>query len=141
MVGIRDGPGAAMPDRVDISFNVSPNSGVPIYRQLVDQIERLVSCDVLRADDLLPSVADVARQLSINPMTVSRAYNLLTERGALVRIRGVGMQVAPNTTRPADERLAMLRPQIEELWLQAEQLGLERSAVLDHLAQDTGVTP
>ena len=130
-----------MPDRVDISFNVSPNSGVPIYRQLVDQIERLVSCDVLRADDLLPSVADVARQLSINPMTVSRAYNLLTERGALVRIRGVGMQVAPNTTRPADERLAMLRPQIEELWLQAEQLGLERSAVLDHLAQDTGVTP
>ena len=122
-----------MSDKADISFHISPNSGVPIFRQLVDQITRLVACEQLKAGDLLPSVNDVSRQLAVNPMTISRAYNLLTEQGVLERQRGIGMRVMANAAKPLDERLRMIEPKITELMTQAEQLGIDRETVISHM--------
>tara|TARA_Y100001934_G_scaffold117514_1_gene143876 strand:+ start:492 stop:887 length:396 start_codon:yes stop_codon:yes gene_type:complete len=119
--------------KADISFHIAPTSGVPIFRQLMDQIERLVACEQLRGGDLLPSVSDVSKQLAVNPMTISRAYNQLSEQGVLERQRGIGMRVAENAAKSTEERLRMLDDQIGELWAQAEQLGLDRTTVVRYL--------
>jgi len=69
-------------------FNISPSSGVPIYKQLFNQIERMVLSGYFAQGDTLPSVRQVAADLEVNPMTVSKAYGLLEERGYLTRLRG-----------------------------------------------------
>jgi len=124
-----------MSQKVDISFNITPNSGVPIFRQIIELIERLIACGVLKGGDLLPSVNEVSRQLAVNPMTISRAYNLLHERGLLNRLRGIGMQVAGNATKSTDERLEMLSEKINEIWVQAKQLGLNKKEVVEYISQ------
>jgi GntR family transcriptional regulator len=74
-------------------FELHPTSGVPIYRQLVDQVRALVAGGQLRPGDLLPSVRQVAQAAEINPMTVSKAYSRLEVEGLVERVRGQGMRV------------------------------------------------
>jgi DNA-binding transcriptional regulator YhcF (GntR family) len=68
-------------------------------------------------------------------MTISRAYNLLHERGLLIRLRGIGMQVAGDATKSMDERLEMLSGKINEVWVQAKQLGLNKKEVVEYITQ------
>ena len=80
-------------------FSVTTGSGEPIYRQLVEQVRRLVAGGQLAAGNELPSVRETAQALAINPMTVSKAYSQLEATGVLERRRGVGMVVAAHHTR------------------------------------------
>ncbi len=105
----------------------------------MELIERLIACGVLKGGDLLPSVNEVSRQLAVNPMTISRAYNLLHERGLLIRLRGIGMQVAASATKSTDDRLEMLKDNINEVWIQAKQLGLERQQVIEFMSENMEV--
>ena len=73
-------------------MNVS--SGVPIYRQLIDQINQAIRMGLLSTDEKLPSVRILAKALQINPMTISKAFAQLEIEGVLIRKRGVGMLVA-----------------------------------------------
>ncbi len=122
-----------MNPKAQISFHISPTSGVPIFRQIMEQVERLVACEQLKGGDLLPSVNEVSRQLAVNPMTISRAYNLLHEKRVLERQRGIGMRVSDSAAKSVQERLDMLVPKIEELLAQTEQLGLEKQTMVDYL--------
>jgi GntR family transcriptional regulator len=74
-------------------FVVHPSSGVPIYRQLIDQVEALVAGGRLRPGDTVPSVRQVAGALGVNPMTVSKAWSRIEGEGVLERDRGRGMVV------------------------------------------------
>src|SRR5437899_391536 len=76
-----------------ISLFVSPVSGVPIYRQLVEQIRAQVVGGRLEAGEFLPSVRQVAEELAVNPMTVSKAYSLLEKDEVVELVRGQGMRV------------------------------------------------
>lgn len=108
-------------------FSVSPGSPEPLYRQLMDQIRRLVAGGQLAPGDDLPSVREMAQALTLNPMTVSKAYGLLELEGVLQRRRGLGMQVAagePRLTSNLDERLALLRPTLERAATETRQLEL-----------------
>ena len=75
-------------------LEIDHRSGVPIYRQLMDQVRQAVLTGRLGLGDQLPPVRDVAARLMINPMTVSKAYALLEAEGLLERRRGVGLFVA-----------------------------------------------
>lgn len=113
-------------------FDIQPSSPTPIYRQVIDQVRRLIAGGQLRAGDELPSVRSVAERHAINPMTVSKAYSLLEAEGLLTRRRGVGMAVAEGT-RPAGpqaDRLTLLQPALEAAAQQAIQLGLPREAAV-----------
>jgi GntR family transcriptional regulator len=115
-------------------FRVEPTSGVPIYRQLLDQVLALRSSGRLAPGAFLPSVRQVAEDLAINPMTVSKAWSLLERDGVVELVRGQGMRVAAprNTTTPA-QRLAELRPLLEQTAARAHQLAVPRRTVLDTL--------
>lgn len=113
-------------------FSITPGSSEPLYRQLVEQVRRLVTGGQLAAGDSLPSVRDVAQALAINPMTVSKAYGLLEMEGILCRRRGLGMTVAAAPAGSADiaARIALLRPTLERAASEARQLELDPATVV-----------
>ena len=113
-------------------FQIHPSSGVPIYRQLMDQVRTLIAAGRLSADEMLPSVRQIAEDLQINPMTVSKAYSLLERDGVLERVRGQGMRVAAVTdAQPSvKQRQQLLKPLLEQLAAEAYQLNLTREQVL-----------
>jgi GntR family transcriptional regulator len=75
-------------------FRFDAGSGVPIYRQLGQQVRRDVMLGRLRPGDQLPTVKEVVEALSVNPNTVVKAYGELEHEGVVVRRQGVGTFVA-----------------------------------------------
>ena len=116
-------------------FSISTGSPDPIYRQLIEQVRRLVAAGMLAPGDTLPSVRDVAQALAVNPMTVSKAYNLLEMESVLERIRGQGMQVAQRRGRNKGEREALLRPALERAAREARELDLDDPTILELFKQ------
>ena len=107
-------------------FILNPQSGIPIYRQLVEQVRRMVTSSQLSPGDSLPSIRDLAQQHAINPMTISKAYSMLEAEGLLQRNRGKPMTVAKHqlTQSPIQQRLKQIEPQVQQLVLAAKQLEL-----------------
>jgi len=115
-------------------FQVFPSSGVPIYRQLIDQIVAQIGSGRLQEGDLLPSARETAAELEINPMTVSKAYSQLEQRGILELVRGKGMRVREREPRGSlEERKNQVRPHFEQALAHSYQLSLSRKDVLDVL--------
>jgi GntR family transcriptional regulator len=125
-----------MPPRPDTSaaalFSVNTGSSEPIYRQLMDQVRRLIAAGQRAEGDSLPSVRDVAETFAVNPMTVSKAYSLLEAAGVLARQRGVGMVVAQGTptAQAMGSRLSLLQPTLEKAALEAAQLEIPAEEAL-----------
>ncbi len=113
-------------------FILRPHSGVPIYRQLSEQIRRMAASGQLPPGTELPSIRALALTHAINPMTVSKVYSLLEAEGVLERHRGKPMTVAkPATTEaPLAKRLGQLAPHLEQLVLAARQLELTEGDVV-----------
>lgn len=118
-------------------FTLNPQSGIPIYRQLAEQVRRMVAGGQLQAGDELPSVRELALEHAVNPMTISKAYSLLEVEGLLVRQRGKPMQIAPQSQQQYSQqaRLQHLQPQLEQLVLAARQLEITDKQLLDSLRQ------
>jgi GntR family transcriptional regulator len=123
-----------------VNFEINPTSGVPIYRQIVDQVHALVAGALLREGDLLPSVRQVASDASVNPMTVSKAYSRLETERVVRRVRGLGMQILPPSQNGSlDERKQQFRATLEPAIHRARQLGLNQKQireVISTLLQD-----
>jgi GntR family transcriptional regulator len=111
---------------------LNPQSGVPIYRQIVDQVRRLIASGRLPPGAELPSVRDLAVEHAVNPMTISKAYSLLETEGLLTRNRGKPMSVAHRAKKPSPmpQRVQQLDRQVEELVLAARQLRLAKKDLL-----------
>ncbi len=75
-------------------LQLAPSSGVPIYRQIVDQITYQIASGWLQSGQRLPSVRELARQLPANQNTVLKAYEWLEREGLLIRRQGDGTFVA-----------------------------------------------
>jgi len=107
-------------------FILHPGSGVPIYRQLVEQVRRLIAGGQLPPGAELPSVREIAMTHAVNPMTVSKAYAQLEAEGLLERNRGKPMTVAAGRRTQASltKRLKQVEPQVQQLVQAARQLEL-----------------
>jgi GntR family transcriptional regulator len=116
-------------------FEINATSGVPIYRQIVDQVHAMLAGGLLREGDLLPSVRQVAQDAAVNPMTVSKAYSRLETDGVVRRSRGLGMQVvAPSQNGSLDSRKSQFRTAVEPAFHRARQLGLNADQIRDVIA-------
>ena len=72
---------------------VDPHSGVPVYRQVVDQIRFQIASGQLAPGEELPSTRSLSLKLGVNPMTISKAYGILEDEGALLRRPGLSLVV------------------------------------------------
>lgn len=106
-------------------LNVNPSSGEPIYRQLGEQIVRLIVGGQLQSEQVLPSVRQMAEHLTVNPMTVSRAIQQLVEQGWLERRRGQPTRVALKAQNEASNSNQLLITPVDALIKQAQQLGID----------------
>lgn len=101
------------------------HNGVPAYRQIVDQIRLLIASGVLKPDDELPSTRALSAELSLNPMTVSKAYSLLEHDGVLERRRGQTLTVrARHADDVETQKLEQLRRSLAGPAAMARQLGI-----------------
>lgn len=75
-------------------FRLDNSTGVPVYRQLIDQVLLAISAGTLHGGEQLPTVRQVAVDLAINPNTVMRAYRELEIRGTLTTQQGLGTFVS-----------------------------------------------
>jgi len=126
---------------IELSLQLSPTSGTPLYRQLVEQIQRMVASGQLQSGDKVPSVRQLATHFDVNPMTISKAYSLLEMDGVLVRLRGRGMEVAPQAKeqQSLEQRLALIAPTLQRLVAESRQLGIsaeELSQALKRLLEE-----
>ncbi|MCP5102637.1 MAG: GntR family transcriptional regulator [bacterium] len=122
---------------INLLFQVQPSSGVPIYRQIIDQVERLIISGALQPGDELPSVRQAAAELEINQMTISKAYSLMEAKGLLERSRGKPMAVASRRGkgRSLEQRMELIRPVLTEAATQARQLALPKDTVLNEFTR------
>ncbi len=104
---------------------VDTRSGVPIYKQVVQQVEKGIMGGLLKPGDQLPTVREVALELTINPNTVARAYRELEHAGVIESTQGRGTFVAKDLPRPSgkDKEMIIIE-RIEELVREASQLNI-----------------
>lgn len=109
----------------EFAFRLDPHSGVPVYRQLIDQVQAAIATSALRTGDQLPTVRRVAVDLAINPNTVSRAYREMELRGILDTQQGTGTFVADNQIKhtPA-ERNRQITQLVTEFVARAGSAGI-----------------
>ena len=107
-------------------FQIDFSNSLAIYDQIVRQIKFAIAGDVLKEGELIPSVRELARELTINPNTVSRAYRQLQDEGVLASVRGTGLAVAAGAgQRCREERVELIRTRLEQVIAEARQSRLD----------------
>ena len=110
-------------------FRLDNSSGVPVYRQIIDQVQLAIASKGLRGGEQLPTVRQVAVDLAINPNTVMRAYREMEIRGILTSQQGLGTFVTPSSVRQDEaqrnSRLSRLAAEI------ASKAGAEGFSLLE----------
>ena len=111
-------------------FKIDPGNGVAIYDQIVRQIKFAVADGAVTSGELVPSVRELAKQLAVNPNTVSRAYRQLQDDKILSSVRGTGLLVANGAAakcRSARQRIVQNR--LKDVLNEAARSGLPESDV------------
>ncbi len=114
-----------------MQIQVSLQDGVPIYRQIVNQVKYLVASGRLSTGEQVPPVRKLAEQLIVNPNTVARAYRELETEGVLTTRRGAGAFVAENGSPLARrEQHRILSERIDVLLAEAGTMNVDLDTVL-----------
>jgi len=120
---------------VATTFHLDPASGVPFYRQIIDQILAAVATEVIAPGDQLPTVRALAVELQVNLNTVAKAYKELEIRGVLNTQQGSGTYVAPvRIERDSLERRRQVIQLVDEFLARAAGAGLPPVEVLEEFA-------
>jgi GntR family transcriptional regulator len=118
------------------AITVDVKSGVPFYRQIIDQVKSAIATRTLAAGDRLPTVRQLAVDLSVNPNTVSRAYTELELTGLVETHMGTGTFVGQKRVEQSEiERRRILDQICQELLSRASSHGFTLDDILDNLAQ------
>jgi GntR family transcriptional regulator len=130
-----------------MQIHISPNDGVPIYLQIVNQVKYLVASGRLAAGEELPPIRTLAEQLIVNPNTVARAYRELEMAGVVTKRRTAGTYVSETGSPLARrERLKILTGRVDALLAESRQMDIateevialvrERDSVLQPLSRE-----
>jgi len=115
-------------------FRLDPSSGIPVYRQIMDQVTGGMASGALGTGDQLPTVRQLAVDLSINPNTVIRAYRELEIRGVLDTQQGTGTFIGHNKGQPDEaERRRQLNQLTGEFVARAGALNFTVDDIIDQL--------
>src|ERR1041385_4026079 len=122
--------------RAPFRFRLDQSSGVPVYRQLMDQVQAGIAASTLSAGDQLPTVRQVAVDLAINPNTVMRAYRELEIRGILDTQQGTGTFISDRkVTRDDAEHGRQLEQLVSEFVARAGAGGFTVKELMERLRE------
>jgi len=104
--------------------------------QIIDQVQAMIAGGILKSGDMLPSVRQMATELGVNAMTISKAYSKLEAEDVVERVRGKGMQVRKMASGGSKkERLNDLTPLMGQAIVRGRQLGLNDQQILSLVRQ------
>jgi GntR family transcriptional regulator len=107
-------------------LHIDANNGLAVYDQIVRQVKFAVADGALRTGELVPSVRELARELTINPNTVARAYRQLQDDGVIETVRGTGLSITASARRQCQaDRTKLLRARLRSVLEEAMHSGLE----------------
>jgi len=119
-----------------LQIHIDLKSGVPFYRQIIDQVKAAMATETIGPGDRLPTVRQLAVDLSINPNTVSRAYTELELTGLVETQMGSGTFVGNRRVEQDDiERRRVLDQICQEFLSRASTHGFTLDDVLENLEQ------
>lgn len=121
---------------MEIKFQLDMKSGVPFYRQIIDQVKSSIATGRFEPGDRLPTVRQLSVDLSINPNTVSRAYTELELTGLVETQMGSGTFVGRQKVEQDDvERRRILDQLCQEMLSRASTHGFTLEEILANLEQ------
>ncbi len=110
------------------NFNVDTRSGVPIYAQLIDQVKRSIAVGALVGGERLPTVKQLAIDLTVNPNTVARAYRDLERDGVIETSPGRGSFVREGDVESSRRSVAdVAAVRLEDVIRDARSIGVDRT--------------
>ena len=111
---------------MSLHFHIDPHSGLPVYRQMIDQIKYYIASGTLKPGDQLPSVRELAHQLSVNPTTVVKTYAELEHAEVIEILHGKGAFVTGNRSPFAEfEKEKVIRRLTRQLVVESVQMGAD----------------
>lgn len=116
-------------------LKIDPRTGVPVYRQIMDQIKYYLASGALKPGVVLPSIRQLAVEMAVNPTTIVRAYAELEHEGVVEIRHGKGAFIAEGARRmPIRDRQAALRAMATRVAVESRQLGITEADVLRAVA-------
>jgi GntR family transcriptional regulator len=119
-----------IPKRREKMLDLDIRSRKPIYEQLVEKLKELIIHEVLKADEQLPSVRALAKELTINPNTIQKAYRELEHQGYIYSVPGKGSFVAPQAITMNNEKVEKMKNDLIKLISEALYLGMKKEDIL-----------
>ena len=116
-----------------MNINIDYQTRVPIYEQIVKEIERLVTLEILKPGDQIQSIRELAYILSINPNTVKKAYDILENKKIIISKSTKGTFIADNVKEAKKEKINNIIKEINKQIKELEILGLSKEELLKKL--------
>ncbi|AQX54987.1 GntR family transcriptional regulator [Priestia flexa] len=116
-------------------FDLDIRSRKPIYEQLVDKLKELIIHEVFKADEKLPSVRLLAKELTINPNTIQKAYRELEHQNYIYSIPGKGSFVTAQSELLNNEKVKKMKEDLVKLIAEAMYLGMGKEEILSLISQ------
>jgi GntR family transcriptional regulator len=132
-----------MADNMLNQWQVEYNSGIPVYRQIINQACAAVAAGTFQAGDQLPTIRALSERLNVNPNTVAKAYRELELKGIIVSERGSGsfIQAQPPVAAPGSrQKKATLRNLYHRFLAEAASSGLTESELLSFIKEKNNPT-
>ena len=115
-------------------INLDYQSRMPIYEQIVQEIERYVALEILKPEEQMPSIRDLACALSINPNTVKKAYDILDSKGIITSKSTKGTFITQKTDKvlkaSIDEKINKIKNDIKEI----EKYGISKEEIIKRIS-------
>ncbi|CDE95863.1 transcriptional regulator GntR family [Clostridium sp. CAG:914] len=116
-----------------LDINLDYQSRIPIYEQIVNNIEKYVAVGILREKSQIPSIRELANNLGINPNTVKKAYDILENKGVIMTISTKGTFISNNTKmvleNKIDKEINLIKDKIREL----ENMGISKKEIMERI--------
>ena len=103
---------------------------MPIYEQIVLEVERLVTLEVLKPNEQIPSIRELACMLSINPNTVKKAYDILESKGIIISKSTKGCFITDNIDKAKNDKIENTLETINKAFKELESLGLTKEEIM-----------
>jgi len=114
-------------------INLDYQSRTPIYEQIVLEIERYVALGILKPEEQIMPIRELAMELGINPNTVKKAYSILETKGVIVTLSTKGTYIAYDTKKILEEKIESKILEIKEKIGELEKLGLSKEEIIEKI--------
>ena len=111
-------------------FTIDHMSRMPVYEQLIDQIERYILTGIIKSGDQLPSVRALSVSLSVNPNTIQKAYSDLDSRKIIFSVPGKGCFVAENAVNLLGKYRRKQFGELENMLSELKLAGISKTEIM-----------